>query len=155
MISDNSQIKTKGDPNEPLQFKVNVKKTQNSKLKSDFASPTGRNNVFTGMSPMKPKLRSSMNELMKKSVDINSKKLPRIEYSTEHLVKLPWPNDSNEDAAWVSGHHICMISQEGSYFPSLCFLCGSAGQEKVFFVLKDFVQTSITVRLFVVKFNNF
>ena len=122
----------KGDPNEPLQFKVNVKKTQNGKLKSDFASPTGRMNVFTGMSPMKPKLRSSMNELMKKSVDINSKKLPRIEYSTEHLVKLPWPNDSNEDAAWVSGHHICMISEEGlSYFPSLCFLCGSAGQEKV------------------------
>ena len=131
VITDDTQMKNKNGGNEPLQFKVSLKKT-NNKFKADLTSPTGRSHVFTGMSPVKPKLRSSMNELIKKSVDINCKKLPRVEYTTEHLVKLPWPNDSNEDAAWVSGHHICLINELGSsFFPSLCFLCGSAGQEKV------------------------
>ena len=132
VITDNTQIKAqKGDPNEPLQFKVSVKKSKDDQFRADFTSPTGRSNVFTGMSPMRPKLRSSMNELMKRSADMTSKKLQRVEYTTEHVVKLPWPNDSNEDAAWVSGHHLCLTNHTGTYIPSLCFLCGSAGEEKV------------------------
>ena len=134
VISDLTQIKTKkGDSTEPLQFKVNLQKNKDDKFRPDIVSPTGRSNVFTGMSPMKPKLRSSMIELIKKSGDISSKSLPRVEYGAEHLVKLPWPNDSNEDAAWVSGHHLCLINTtDASFFPSLCFLCGSAGKGKVF-----------------------
>jgi hypothetical protein len=140
VISDNTQMKTKkGDSNEPVQFKVSLQKNKDSKFRPDLVSPTARSNVFTGMSPMKPKLRSSMIELIKKSSDISSKKLPRVEYGIEHLVKLPWPNDSNEDAAWVSGHHLCLINTtDASHFPSLCFLCGSAGKGKVFMFLECF-----------------
>lgn len=142
VISDLTQIKTKkGDSSEPLQFKVNLQKNKDNEFHPDLVSPTGRSNVFTGMSPMKPKLRSSMIELIKKSGsgNISSKSLPRVEYGAEHLVKLPWPNDSNEDAAWVSGHHLCLINTtDATLFPSLCFLCGSAGKGKVFLLLINY-----------------
>ena len=86
--------------------------------------------VFTGMSPIKPKLRSTMNDLITRTDPMDTI-LPRIEFGPETLAKLPWPKDTSEDAAWVSGHHICLTIPMELDLWNLCFLCGSAGKEKV------------------------
>lgn len=115
---------------EPLQFKVSMQKKRNEE-KTNLRSPSGRSNVFTGASPIKPKLRSTMNELVTKSSDSLEMKLPKVCYGPETLVKLPWPNDGHEDAAWVSGHHLCFTSDICFDVHSFCFLCGSGGRGKV------------------------
>ena len=114
------------------QFQVQQEKKKTSK-KNDSLNRSGGAIVFTGMSPIKPKLRSTMNELMSRPT-LDNVLLPRIEYGLETLVKLPWPNDGSEDAAWVSGHHFCLTVPMELNVNSFCFLCGSAGKEKVSFI---------------------
>ncbi|XP_047130948.1 uncharacterized protein LOC100210554 isoform X1 [Hydra vulgaris] len=86
------------------------------------------NEVFT-CSSIKPKLRSTMNEITHSF----NEHLPRIEYSLDNLIKIPWPNDNKEDAAWVAGHHLCLTTAVDLNIRNLCFLCGSAGKEHMIF----------------------
>ena len=83
--------------------------------------------IFTASSShVKPKLRSSMYGLIARKKILNP-------VESDMVVRLPWPNDSHEDAAWISGHHLSFTSQLKSNVYNFCFLCGSAGQGKVKF----------------------
>ena len=131
-VNDDALQKTKPSDNnkdtETFEFKVQQNQTKSKKKKKNNINSSI--DVFTGSSsPIKPKLRSTMNELMKQKEP--SEILPRLEYGIETLIKLPWPVDTNEDAAWVSGHHLCFTIPTELDVPNFCFLCGSAGKAKV------------------------
>ena len=127
-VSDHAlqMIHKSSDGQEHFEFQVQQEKQKSKKSLNKLSIPE----VFTGMSPIKPKLRSTMNELISRPNRENLA-LPRIEYGLETRVKLPWPNDSSEDAAWFSGHHLCLTVPHEFNVKSFCFLCGSAGKEKV------------------------
>ena len=106
-----------------------VAENTNRLSKHSFKELYNNTEVFT-CSPIKPKLRSTMNEITKHSRETNEH-LPRVEYGLDNLVKIPWPNDNKEDAAWIAGHHLCLTTTSDLNIKNLCFLCGSAGKEHV------------------------
>ena len=125
LVSDNSFVSSSKEGSE-IAFQVHHTNKKNRRKDSNCTDI----DVFTGMSPIKPKLRSTMNELISRTDPMDTV-LPRIEFGPETLAKLPWPNDTEDDAAWVSGHHICLTIPMNLDIWNLCFLCGSAGKEKV------------------------
>ena len=113
----------KESPPEQLEVQSNLEGSQRSSRRNSFSNENEE--IFTLSSKhLKPKLRSSMNGLIARK-----KILDRVQ--SDVVVKLPWPNDSHEDAAWISGHHITFITQMKMNIFNFCFLCGSAGKGKV------------------------
>ena len=113
----------KESPPEQLEVHSSLEESQGSSRRNSFLNENEE--IFTLSSKhLKPKLRSSMNGLIARK-----KILDRVQ--SDVLVKLPWPNDSHEDAAWISGHHITFITQMKMNIFNFCFLCGSAGKGKV------------------------
>ena len=118
-----SEKSYKESPPEQLEVQSNLEGSQRSSRRNSFSNENEE--IFTLSSKhLKPKLRSSMNGLIARK-----KILDRVQ--SDVVVKLPWPNDSHEDAAWISGHHITFITQMKMNIFNFCFLCGSAGKGKV------------------------
>lgn len=51
----------------------------------------------------------------------------------KNLVKLPWSDNSTEEEIWKEGFAVCFTAGVPDIIKELCFLCGSKGNEKMFY----------------------
>ncbi|XP_031566509.1 histone-lysine N-methyltransferase 2A-like [Actinia tenebrosa] len=99
------------------------KKNKEIKLKAKHTKKYKNNNKEEGC--------ETTTSVIEKPQFITKKRMPPTDTNT--LIKLPWSDNAPEETIWKEGFGVCFTSGIPESVQEGCFLCGSTGQDKMFY----------------------